>query len=304
MADPVIDTRLESLDKARTAQDDEFFTDLYDVGDELQHYEEYFENKFVFCNCDYYETSAFFTYFNDSFERLGLRKLVCMGVSPSGEWHMFIRSNDGMLIKKQLDYCGFESDISIAALQRCDVVVTNPPFSIYRDFIELVIDNAPHYIVLGTILKCKLGKIMEKMRQEKCYTGHTHGTLNFHRPDEGKKKVFACWYQNVKKPIRNLVNVNEGLREYDNFHVLSIDRLRDIPSDYEGVIGVPITYCTIHNDIQFNILGFSYDPHLQYLKKKTYKGKQRDPVQDGKVKFARIFIQYKKKYLETQRIDF
>lgn len=281
---------------------DEFYTSLSLIENELRHYKEHFKDKIVFCNCDDPYESNFFKYFVMNFNFLGLKKLIttCYAL-PQSEKHSYKveitevnktgdRSIDIMdveyLMKNPrntitlLDGDGdFRSDECVKLLEEADIVVTNPPFSLFRDFISLLIAKEKDFLVVGNMNAVTCKNIFPLIRDNKVWLGYNSGHFWFKVPDtyEEKKTDFKidengqkwrrmgniCWFTNlsVEKRHEDIILFRNYIPDlypkYDNYDAINVDRTADIPCDYYGVMGVPITFMQYYNPDQFEILGTS-----------------------------------------------
>jgi len=260
------------LNKAKKTKNDEFYTLYEDIEKELKYYSEYFENKVVYCNCDT-KDSNFYKYFKENFEVLKLKDL---------------------LISDGLD---FRSEESINLLKKCDVVVTNPPFSLAGDFLAQLVDYNKDYIFIGhdTFITLKLPFAL--FREGKFFVGNNK-VRDFVTPEKEIKSVNCHWFTNLKdyvkhkEPLNIKITYEEGKKlnlyeQIDDFpEILGVNRIKDIPIDYDGLISVPII-TLIFKDLESK--GFKIiDNSKGYISKSGKKG-NRFKV-NGKTKFDRLVI--------------
>lgn len=260
-----------NLHSAKKARNDEFYTMLSDVEKEMKYYRDFFKGKKVLCNCNDDQWSAFFKYFSLNFEFLGLKKLTCVSYNEGGHGKKYVFEGDVNGNRKvdqeeititELKGCGdFSDEEGIAELQDCDVVVTNPPFSLFRDFVALLEKYNKKYIVVGNDNARTYKEIFRLIKENKMWLGINHlGT--FRQPD-GSIKNFGniSWFTNVEHGKRNEVleltktYSNEYYPKYDNYDAIEVSKTVDIPMDYEGVMGVPISFLDKYNPNQFEIVG-------------------------------------------------
>lgn len=303
------------LGAAKASKKDEFYTQLSDIEKELVHYREYFRDKVIFCNCDDPYESNFFKYFALNFNALGLKKLIatCYDGSPIAQQELplfadennepkrkaykveisevpdldgngstdltdvqlLLRSSDHN-VKSELKQNGsFDSPESIELLKEADIVVTNPPFSLFREFIALMVKYNKDFIVIGNTNSLTYKEIFPLIKADKLRTGYTNFNVGmfFFVPDsyeqfhhyQGGKKVArvssSCWLTTlpVSKHNEELICIkqynSDDFPTYDNFDAIEVGNVNDIPFDYDGIMGVPITYLNKHNPNQFEIVG-------------------------------------------------
>ena len=271
-----------NLHKARAVKNDEFYTRLTDIEKELVHYREHFRGKTVFCNCDDPAESNFWLYFSLNFEFLGLKKLVSTHYDATRPTYKLERTGptDADVIRTPLKQNGdFRSDECIALLQEADIVVTNPPFSLFREYVAQLMAYDKEFLIIGNMNAITYKEIFPLIKDNKMWLGVTTGARSFiipdhadYRPDEkiidGKRCVTlgnTCWFTNLSHKKRNppldLYRRYKGNEDkypkYDNYDVIEVSKVADIPYDYEGVMGVPVTFLEKYNPNQFEILGIA-----------------------------------------------
>ena len=272
-----------NLHRARNIKNDEFYTQLPDISKELLHYENHFNNKTVFCNCDNPYSSAFWEYFHLNFARLGLKKLICVyynGDKPSYKTE-YLGGNDGdirVCIKTKLLGNGdFRSYESVCLMNESDIIVTNPPFSLAREYILMLMKYNKLFLIIGDInwITCK--EVFPFFKSDKIWFGN-HFVKEFMEPD-GTVKKFGnkLWFTNLdinkrhnKLSLQKLY-VDGQYQHYDNYDAININKVLDIPIDYYGVMGVPITYLNWHNPDEFDILGITLGNTVDYPMLKSYE---------------------------------
>jgi hypothetical protein len=278
------------LNNARKSKMDEFFTEYSTIEREMVNYIDFFENKTIYCNCDNYEKSNFYKFFVDHFNEYKLKGLICSWYDINGGY--ICRYYDGKNHIEKLDFDGdFRDDKFNYILEESDVVITNPPFSLFRDFIKVMIKNNKKFIVLGNLNALKYKDIFPYIKNNEIYLGKSiHcGDVEFIVPDEffdaektknyridendGTKYVKVPsirWYTNIKyKDVNNYklelcktYNSNDYL-VYDYYKkAINCNKVKDIPSDYYDEIGVPINYIDKHNSEIFDIIGILRCPIL------------------------------------------
>ena len=275
-----------SLIKASKAKEDEFYTKITDIEKELRHYKEHFRDKIVFCNCDDPETSNFWKYFELQFDDLGIKKLVSTHFDPEKPTYKLelMKDIDGDgkrtskdIIKTPLQQNGdFRSPESIEILKEADIVITNPPFSLFREYITQLIEYKKEFLIIGSQNNITYREIFPLLKDDKIWIGYNSGDMEFVVPDyyeprETRYREEAgikyrsmgniCWFSNldIKKRHENLVlykSFDENYYpKYINYDGINVDKIADIPLDYDGVMGVPITFLDKYNPAQFEIIG-------------------------------------------------
>jgi hypothetical protein len=310
-----------SLHAAKATKQDEFYTQLSDIEKELRHYTKHFKNKTVLCNCDDPKVSNFFHYFSHNFEKLKLKKLITT-CYKNCEADLFSQHTEESGI--YLEYDGdkndnrvpdpdeigihelkgdgdFRSEECIKLLKQADIVVTNPPFSLFREYVEQLVKYKKKFLIIGNMNAVTYNSIFTLIRDGELWFGASihSGDREFGVPDHypleaagyrvddaGKKFIRVKgvrWYTNLDYAARHEALVlyktynPEEYPNYDNYQAIEVAVTKDIPLDYTGVIGVPITFLDKHNPDQFEILGLS--GNADYPMTKTYGKKER--VVDG-----------------------
>lgn len=267
------------LDRAKINKKDEFYTQLADIERELAYYEQHFRNKTVFCNCDDVRKSNFYRYFTENFERLGLKKVICA--------------------------CYRKSDRDLFSDGGADIVVSNPPFSLFREYISQLDRYRKKFLVIGNINAITYKEVFALIRENKAWMGVNmgRGISGFIVPEDyelygletkigeaGERIVSpnnCMWLTNLDNacrhgfiPLTKKYRGNEAAYpKFDNYDAINVGRTRDIPFDYKGVMGVPITFLHRFNPDQFKIVKFR-------------KGNdEKDLRVGGKPTYFRILIQ-------------
>ena len=262
-----------NLHKAKTAKNDEFYTQLTDIEQELKHYKEHFRNKTVYLNCDDHKSSKFFTFFSLQFEHLGLKKLIATHYEPDGQpsYALIIDATkdlngDGIINAKdttevKLNGNGdFRSKESLKFLEEADIVVTNPPFSLFREYIAQLMHHKKQFLVVGSLNAITMKEIFPLIRDNKLWLGHKR-TGDFLLPDGTLKAVGALWYTNLDhakrhEPILTYQTYSkEAYPTYDNYDAINVNKTKDIPKGYKGYMGVPISFLEKFNPNQFEVIG-------------------------------------------------
>ena len=313
----------ENLKKAKRQKNDEFYTQLSDIENELRHYTGHFSGKVVYCNCDDPRVSNFFHYFSYNFERLGLKKLITACYRNQAR-DLFSRHDSERAI--WLEYKGnakggrvpdvgdvgirefegdgdFRSAESIELLKQADIVVTNPPFSLFREYVAQLVEYGKKFLIIGNQNASTYKEIFPLIQDTRIWLGPsiTSGDREFgvpdhypltaatHRIDESGKKFIRVkgvrWFTNLdhKQRHEDLILYKryspEEYPTYDNYDAINVDKTTDIPMDWDGVIGVPVTFLDKHNPEQFEILGTS-DNGIVDAEIKTTPGLRKKFVDD------------------------
>lgn len=310
------------LQQAKRLKNDEFYTQLSDIESELKYYESQFRGKTVYCNCDDPQTSNFFRYFVSNFKRLGLKKLVascyreqtfdlfCTGDISHGFYFEY-NGDEDISPDKYVFFKGngdFRSQECVRLLQQADIVVTNPPFSLFREFVAQLVRYNKLFLIIGNINAITYKEIFNLIKENKVWLGVNlgRGISGFIVPDnyelygtearidsKGNRIISpnnCLWLTNLETPIRH-ENINLTKRylgneteypKYDNYDGINVDKTQNIPLDYSGFMGVPITFLHKFNPEQFEIVQF----------RKGNDGK--DLSVKGKCPYFRILIKNKK----------
>lgn len=309
----------ELLQKAKKSKSDEFYTQLCDIERELQHYPDCFVDKIVYCNCDDARVSNFYRYFKDNFKTLGLKKLIasCYKEQSYDLFDNFVNEQafyyvyDGAQTEETHYFKGdgdFRSKECVELLKQSDIVVTNPPFSLFREFVSQIIKYGKQFLIIGNVNAITYKEIFELIQQDKIWLGINlgRGISGFIVPDhyahygteisinaEGQTIIStnSClWLTNLALAQRyediHLTKVYTGNEfsypKYDNCDGINVNKTQDIPRDYNGLMGVPITFLHKYNPDQFEIVRF----------RKGDDGK--DLCINGKCPYFRILIKNKR----------
>ena len=334
----------KNLHKANKNKNDEFYTQLSDIEYELKHYREHFRDKVIFCNCDDPYESNFFKYFAMNFNTFGLKKLIatCYATSPIADKQISLfneektgekkkahkieitevsdLNGDGavdlsdveLLIKNRKNTLtllkgdgDFRSDECVELLKEADIVVTNPPFSLFREYVAQLIEYDKKFIIIGSQNAITYKEIFPLLKENKMWLGYGFkgGNAFFAVPKEVKyadgvyneetglvKFRNCCWFTNIDTTKRHEELLlwkkysPEEYPSYDNYDAIEVSKTADIPCDYDGVMGVPITFLDKYNPAQFEIIGLD-----RYTVPKEFLVGGRVAI-GGKPKFARILI--------------
>lgn len=321
-----------SLHKAKSAKNDEYYTRLEDIEAEMMHYRPHFKDKVVFCNCDDPEWSNFFRYFAMNFSFLGLKKLIATHYEPNGNSYALIVdksldvNGDGKIdikdtFKVELTGNGdFNSAECIKYLKESDIVVSNPPFSLFREYIELLIKNKKKFLIIGNKNAITYKEVFKHIKDNKLWMGMAplgkdwlfsipseHEKEFIEKKKEGSAyrivngkvlaRVQACWFTNLSNKKRNtpldLVGYKyspEKYPKYDNYDAIEVSKVSDIPEDYTGVMGVPITFLDKYCPEQFDIIGITNHQEMAGI---PYKNNNCYAEINGQRAYIRLFIKAK-----------
>ncbi|MCQ2260104.1 MAG: adenine-specific methyltransferase EcoRI family protein [Bacteroidales bacterium] len=285
------------LQKARKSKSDEFYTQLCDIERELQHYTQHFKDKVVFCNCDDPRISNFFRYFVDNFEALGLKKVIAACYreqeydlfstteSEPGFYFVYEGGNVSFEHLEVRHFRGngdFRSTESIELLQQSDIVVTNPPFSLFREFVAQLVRYDKQFLIIGNVNAITYKDIFNLIQKDKAWLGVNlgRGISGFIVPDhydlygteahidkDGNRIIATnncLWLTNLELSQRHkeipltkeYIGNEEKYPKFDNCNGINVDKTQDIPMDYNGLMGVPITFLHKYNPAQFEIIRF------------------------------------------------
>lgn len=312
----------KNLSKARNAKNDEFYTRLEDIQDELYRYEKHFKDKVIFCNCDDHYESNFWFYFHKRFKSLGLKKLISTHYNKGKKSFKleYTGGNDDDIysgIKTDLKGDGdFKSDECIKIVKEANIVVTNPPFSELRAYIKQLMKYKKDFLIIGNQNAITYKEIFSLLKDNKVWLGYKSGDMAFAVPDYYKPRKTRYWEDENGQKWRSLGNIcwftnldidkrhrlldlvfsyednSEKYQKYDNYNAINVDKVADIPYDYKGYMGVSITFMNKFNPDQFEVFGImntgEENEGIRYPD--TPHGR---PIINGKEKYLRILIKNK-----------
>lgn len=347
----------KNLNAAKTAKKDEFYTQLTDIERELQHYWQHFQGKIVFCNCDDPYESNFFKYFALRFNQLGLKKLICTCYdgSPITGTQLSLFSldaegnekktaykveitevsdmnGDGAVDLTDVEYLiqnnknvlsalkgngDFRSQECIELLKEADIVVTNPPFSLFREYIAQLMEHDKKFLIIGNVNAITYKEVFPLIKNNKIWLGPsiTSGDRKFNVPNDYPLNAASCGidpdgrhYIRVKG-VRWFTNLDHSKRHeeidlicryspeeyptYDNYNAIEVCKTANIPNDYEGIMGVPVTFLDKYCPEQFEICGITENNKRMEQYWKLSDLKHDRPYIKGKRMFPRILIRNK-----------
>jgi hypothetical protein len=308
----------KNLNAAKAAKKDEFYTQLTDIERELQHYWPHFRDKVVLCNCDDPYESNFFKYFALRFNQLGLKKLICTcyNGSPVQGNELMIDFGDGFGEPKKIAYKveitevkdlngdgavdlsdvryllqndknvlsilktgDFRDPECIELLKQADIVVTNPPFSLFREYIGQLMEYDKKFLIIGSQNNVTYKEVFQLIMTNKIWLGYKSGDMAFKVPSDYEARETRYWEDETGQKWRSLGNIcwftnldhnkrheeldlvchysSEEYPTYDNYAAINVNKVDEIPVDYDGIMGVPITFFDKYNPNQFEILGMT-----------------------------------------------
>ena len=351
----------KNLNAAKTAKKDEFYTQMTDIERELQHYWKHFRDKVVLCNCDDPYESNFFKYFALRFNQLGLKKLICTcyNGSPVQGNELMIDfgdfteepkkiaykveitevkdlNGDGAvdlsdvqyLLKNDKNVIGtlktgdFRDPECIELLKQADIVVTNPPFSLFREYIGQLMEYEKKFLIIGNQNNITYKEVFPLLMNNQVWLGFKSGDMAFRVPEDYEARETRYWQDETGQKWRSLGNIcwftnldhikrheeldlvchysSEEYPHYDNYNAIEVSHVQDIPSDFSGVMGVPVTFLDKYNPEQFEIVGLTernddYNLNAEDINKLRIPGfaKYDRPYIKGVRKYARILIRNK-----------
>lgn len=336
-----------TLNAAKAAKEDEFYTQLTDIERELQHYWQHFRGKTVLCNCDDPYESNFFKYFALRFNQLGLKKLICTcyNGSPVQGNELLLDFGDGSNEPKKIAYKveitevrdmngdgtvdlsdvrillqndknvlsilpsgDFRSPECIKLLKEADIVVTNPPFSLFREYLAQLMEYDKKFLIVGNQNIITYKEVFPLLKDNKIWLGYKVGDMAFKVPDYFQPRKTRYWQDESGQKWRSMGNIcwftnldhqkrhetldlvchysPEEYPMYDSYDAIEVSRTADIPFDYIGVMGVPITFLDKYNPEQFEIIGID-----RYVKDNPHYG-HRFKINGTEI-YARILIRNK-----------
>ena len=298
-----------NLVKARKAKNDEFYTRYEDIEVEVMEYKEQFQDKIVYLPCDSLK-SEFWSFFINNFESFGLKKLIATHYEKDGQSYKVWTIDGNNIIQEDLIGDGdFRSPECIEILKECDIVCTNPPFSLFREFFDVIMQANKLFLIICPQNAFKYKDIFPYIKEGKVWAGYSFNkTFDFimsddyvltktgYIDDQGRKhgKVAStCWMTNMvvnKRTEEMILTKKYNSSDYpyfDNYNAINVGRVENIPCDYDGIMGVPISFLGKHNPNQFEIIGeANHGSDNQY---DLFK-----PIVNGKELFPRILIRRKK----------
>lgn len=343
-----------SLNRAGVAKDDEFYTTYDSIQAELNHYEAKFSGKTVMCNCDDPFESNFCKFFLRNFNYLKLKRLICTSYTgsiitgtqlslfddydePVANFHGYVldiskvpmKNGRGVsdsdiewllhqkgIVKRLKDNGDFQSEESISYLKKADIVVTNPPFSKFRDFVKLIMKYNKQFLIIGNTNAITYKEIFPLLANNQIWLGVQHGDMSFKVPDSYPPRKTRYWVDENGQKWRSMGNIEwftnldyqqrhedldlykqyspDEYPSYDNYDAINVGRVAEIPMDYSKAMGVPVTFLDHYNPEQFEILGVTANGLVPDDLKLPWPKKHNNPFINGKSLYQRVIVRNKK----------
>lgn len=335
----------ESLNNANTGKKDEFYTCYEDITKELNNYARQFRGKVIYCNCDDHygigkgtPKSQFLRYLADNFQAFGIKKVIATHYEPEGRSAMYIldkdNTGDGVICWEDIEEIplegngDFRSPECVEFLKQADIVTTNPPFSLFREYVAQLEEYGKKFLIIGNMNAVTYKEIFPLIKNNKIWFGYGFNcsmifktkyknTLEANRkyviskgydPDKNYIKTPAvCWYTNLENRKRNEFldtgKIYRGYEDmypkYDNYNAINVDNVSDIPMDYGGAMGVPITFLQKYNPRQFEIIGATESEGKGFSEGLWIaESKVAQPLVNGIKRYKRLFIKRKQNQQE------
>ncbi|MDP0014349.1 adenine-specific methyltransferase EcoRI family protein [Glaesserella parasuis] len=319
----------KNLHRANREKNDEFYTRLVDIENELRHYTQHFKDKIIFCNCDDPEESNFFRYFALNFEHLGIKKLIATHFDANEPTYKLEidreldLNTDGKIDFQDIQRIplqqngDFRSPECIEILKQSDIVVTNPPFSLFREYVAQLMEYEKKFVIVGNQNAITYKETFKLIKENKIWLGNKSGDMAFRVPDYYEEKATRYWQDETGQKWRSLGNIcwftnldhakrheelllykaysEEEYPKYDNYDAIEVNKVKDIPFDYQGAMGVPIAFMDKYNPDQFEILSandFRISNKIPFKEHGLIKDK--DGTINGKPTYVRIVIKHKR----------
>ena len=311
---------VKTLHKAKKEKNDEFYTQLNDVNNELRHYKDHFKDKTILCNCDD-ESSAFWEYFHLNFNFFGMKKLIATHYDKEKPTYK-VEYTGG--VDTDLQDCiltplkgngDFRNKEGIELLQEADIVVTNPPFSLFREYVAQLMKYNKKFIIIGNQNAITYNEVFPLLKDNKIWLGASqHKSMSFRTPLKEAKLTCQysvngvvyqsfgniCWFTNLEHTKRHEKLIlwktynPDDYPKYDNYNAIEVKKTDWIPEDYFDEMGVPITFMDKYCPEQFEILDARNSSNNAKLQQKnTMLIKDKDSAINGKPTYARILIKRK-----------
>jgi hypothetical protein len=288
-----------NLHSAKRVKNDEFYTQIEDVEKECCHYVQHFIGKKILCNCNDQKYTAFKDYFKINYKTLQLRELICTSFEKDGHGELYRYDGENEHIFQMTGNGGFNTPEGIELIKEADIIVTNPPFSLFREFVATLEQYGKKYLVIGNMNAITYKEIFPLIKENKMWLGFNASghNLTFITNENEQKDVTSVWFTNLDhnkrhEPLDLYKHYTpEEYPKYDNYDAINVDKVCDIPIGYNGVMGVPITFLKKYCPEQFEIIGID-----RYVENNPNYG-HRFTIND-KEKYARILIKQKTKWIQ------
>lgn len=293
----------DNLQNAKKSRNDEFYTPIDEIEDIMLRVDRTaFKDKIVYCPCDRAiasdktPVSNFVVYFKEHFLELGLSKLIISWLEPDisiNNYQVWGILDDSLKLLEDEHINGdFRSSMVLNLIDTVDIIVTNPPFSLFRLFFQCIKDK--EFLIIGSNIACSYSNIFPYIEENNCFTLRPRAAqhVKYNTPSGEEKEVSSYWYTNLyfaelydpNRFIPTKTYLDSDYKCYDGTDIINCDSINLIPKDFDGVMGVPVSFLGIYNPNQFNILGIKEDNALI----------------NGKRVFVRILIKYKNKNINTK----
>lgn len=317
-----------NLSNAKRAKSDEFYTRLEDIELELKAYKNHFAGKVVYCNCDDARESNFFRFFQKKFNDYGLKKLITTSYNENGHGSVLVYEGDtngnGKLDEHEVKVSelkgngDFRSEECIEYLKESDIVVTNVPFSLFREYIATMVKYDKKFLIIGNTNAITYKEVFPLIKENKLWLGWSSfnkgmyfyvpedykyaDTYKFEKEINGRKVMRVssiCWFTNLDHSRRHedLILYKkytpEEYPKYDNYDAIEVSKVCEIPKDYDGIMGVPITFLDKYNPSQFEIVDIN--PHFFTLVAQGFEKPKQLTLHkvNKKDPYARVLIRRK-----------
>ena len=270
---------------AKKVKNNEFYTRYEDIESEIKHYYPYLKDKTIYTNTDNPYSSNFYKYFKDHFKQLGLKQLIATNYSLSRKAYKAVYDGKTEIVENLKGNGDFRSGECLEILEKSDIVVTNPPFSLFRKFVGTLLNHHKQFLIIGNLNAVTFKEFFPYIKNQKVWTGYNHPN-RFLKCDgitlNPKQFNNLCWYTNIgnikEVPFLKLNVTYDPIlyQRYDNYNAIHIKRIRDIPDNYSGIMGVPVNFIEKWNPKQFIMLGIDrYVPdNPNYGHRFTINGKE------------------------------
>ncbi len=325
-----------ALHEAKRAKKDDFYTQRVDIENEVKYYRSHFADRVVLCNCDDPRQSEFFKYFSANFEKLKLKRLIAtcyksqdvdlfsqhdcekaiMQIYDGDKNGNMIVDDDEVGVHELKGDGDFRSPECVKLLKQADIIVTNPPFSLFREFVALLVKHGKKFLIIGNVNALTYKEIFPLIKRNELWLGASihSGDRKFGVPEDYPLNAAGCgidengqrfirvkgvrWFTNLDYPQRHeslplyKKYTPEEFPRYDNYNAINVNKTADIPEDYDGVMGVPITFLDKYNPEQFEILGITNHGDMAGI---PFKNGNCFAEVQGKRMYVRIFIRRRRK---------
>lgn len=301
----------QNLHKAKKEKNDEFYTQLIDIEREMMHYTTHLNGKTIYCNCDS-PNSQFVHYFKENFDALKLKKLVATSFNPNGQGTYLEYDGKTLHISNLMGSGDFRSVECSNLLKEADIVITNPPFSLFREFIAQLEVFNKSFIVIGHQNAITYKEIFKLIKENKLWLGYgfkgnvayfiNYKYINYAKSGNHKEYMIRVsgvkWFTNLPiQKLHKILTLSKTYNpidypKYDHYDAINVNKTKDIPKDYPHPMGVPLTFMDKYNPTQFEIIDALNRYSVLQGKTEETKGKYLQQI-NGKPLFSRIIIKHK-----------